>query len=77
MIDVLVKVGDNVRKGDTLVVIEAMKMEHRHVADADGEVLSIHAETGQQVKNKQLLVELRLAEDDTTGEAKWVSLKPI
>jgi len=44
------------------VLIEAMKMEHRHVADVDGEVASINVEAGTQVKNRQLLVELSVVE---------------
>lgn len=62
VVDVLVKVGDVVNNGDTLVVIEAMKMEHRHLADGAGEVMGVNVEKGQQVKNRQLLVELALTE---------------
>jgi geranyl-CoA carboxylase alpha subunit len=62
VVDVLVSSGDQVTKGDTLVVVEAMKMEHRHIADADGIVGSVNVEKGQQVKNRQLLVELELKE---------------
>lgn len=69
IIDVLVKPGDKVKKGDTLIVVEAMKMEHRHLADGDGEVLTVNAENGQQVKNKQLLIELELIELESEGEA--------
>lgn len=60
---ILVNPGDAVVKGQTLVVVEAMKMEHRHTADADGVVSSIGAEQGQQVKLKQLLVELDIEEN--------------
>ncbi len=62
VVDVLVKPGDMVAKGDTLVVIEAMKMEHRHLADGEGEVTGVNVKKGQQVKNRQLLVELALVE---------------
>jgi geranyl-CoA carboxylase alpha subunit len=62
VVAVMVKTGDRVSKGDTLVVIEAMKMEHRHIADADGVVGKLTVEKGQQVKNRQVLVELELAE---------------
>ncbi len=61
--DVLVAAGDSVTKGQTLVVVEAMKMEHRHVADGDGTVAAVSAEKGQQVKLRQLLVELTLEEE--------------
>ena len=62
VVAVLVKPGDRVNKGDTLVIVEAMKMEHRHVADTDGVVGKLTVEKGQQVKNRQILVELELAE---------------
>jgi len=39
-----------------------MKMEHRHLADGDGEVIHVAVETGNQVKNRQLMVELKLTE---------------
>ena len=62
VIDVLVSPGDKVNRGDILVYVEAMKMEHRHLADGDGEVSSVSVKKGQQVKNRQLLVELVLEE---------------
>ncbi|MBT6245400.1 MAG: ATP-grasp domain-containing protein, partial [Gammaproteobacteria bacterium] len=62
VIDVLVSPGDKVKRGDILVYVEAMKMEHRHLADGDGEVSAVRVEKGQQVKNRQLLVELALEE---------------
>jgi len=44
-----VATGDRVTKGQTLLVIEAMKMEHRVVAPADGVVQMLGAEAGAQV----------------------------
>ena len=64
VVDVLVNPNDMVNKGDTLVIVEAMKMEHRFKADGDGEVVSVNVSKGQQIKNRQLLVELSLAEDE-------------
>jgi len=55
IVDVLVKVGDTVEAGQTLVVIEAMKMEHPLKAGIGGTVTAISCEPGQQVKSKQLL----------------------
>jgi geranyl-CoA carboxylase alpha subunit len=59
---VLVSEGEKVTKGQPLIVVEAMKMEHRHLADGDGEVLRLAVATGNQVKNRQLMVELKLTE---------------
>jgi biotin carboxyl carrier protein len=47
-----------VSRGQTLVVVEAMKLELRVVADLDGVVARVHVERGAQVKARQLLVEL-------------------
>lgn len=60
VMSVLVQVGDQVEKHQPLVVVEAMKMEHRHLADGDGEVIAIDVSEGQQVKNRQLLVRVAL-----------------
>jgi propionyl-CoA carboxylase alpha chain len=50
--------GDSVAKGDLLVILEAMKMEHRIVAPRDGTVEQMHVAVGDQVDNAQLLVTL-------------------
>ena len=41
--------GDRVTAGQTLVVLEAMKMEHRITADADGVVSEVLVSPGQSV----------------------------
>ena len=53
-----VSAGDSVTKGDLLVILEAMKMEHRIVAPRDGTVEQMHVAIGDQVDNAQLLVTL-------------------
>lgn len=62
VVKVLVAEGEKVIKGQPLVIVEAMKMEHRHLADGDGEVLRLTVAAGNQVKNRQLMVELKLTE---------------
>ena len=62
VVKVLVAEGEKVTKDQPLVIVEAMKMEHRHLADGDGEVIQVAVETGNQVKNRQLMVELKLTE---------------
>ena len=49
VIRVAVEPGDEVKAGDVLVVLEAMKMEHGIKADADGTVGEVLVTTGQQV----------------------------
>ena len=56
--EVHVKVGDKVAKGDTLVVMEAMKLIHTLIAPQDGVVGKLAAVPGQTVPAKTVLVEL-------------------
>jgi 3-methylcrotonyl-CoA carboxylase alpha subunit len=56
VVDLLVDVGDMVKKGDTLVVMEAMKMEHTIVAPADGTVSEFFFEKGALVESDVTLL---------------------
>ncbi|MFA7222844.1 MAG: biotin/lipoyl-containing protein [Bacilli bacterium] len=56
VVKVNVKVGDAVKKGQTLVVIEAMKLENEVVAPVDGTVTSVSVSKGNSVNTKDLLV---------------------
>lgn len=58
VLNVAVKEGNPVKKGDLLVILEAMKMENIIKSPADGMVKSIHVQQGDTVAKKQLLVEL-------------------
>lgn len=58
IIAVNVAPGDSVVMGQTLVVLEAMKMEHALKATLAGVVKSVSCEVGQQVKSRQLLAEI-------------------
>jgi 3-methylcrotonyl-CoA carboxylase alpha subunit len=61
IIDLRVKAGDTVSKGQPLLVLEAMKMEHTLTAPADGKVKSVRYGIGEQVAEGAELVEF----DDT------------
>lgn len=50
-----VQVGDRVTEGDTLCIIEAMKMMNQIVADVSGTVKSIRAQNGDPVEYGQVL----------------------
>ncbi|MCQ2792472.1 MAG: biotin/lipoyl-binding protein [Bacilli bacterium] len=54
-----VKVGDKVKKGDVLLLIEAMKLENEVCAPCDGLVSEIIAPAGNMVTTKQLLLKIR------------------
>ena len=58
--------GDPVAEGQLLLVLEAMKMQHRITAPFDGTVKEVHVAEGQQVDNGALL--LLLEEAATTDE---------
>lgn len=64
IVDVLVGEGDSVEAGQTLVVLEAMKMEHPLKAGVTGVVTAIGCSAGQQVKSKQLLVTVEASAED-------------
>jgi 3-methylcrotonyl-CoA carboxylase alpha subunit/geranyl-CoA carboxylase alpha subunit len=53
--------GAAVKKGETLVVVESMKLEHALAAGRDGTVLSLHVAAGQQVATSQVLVTFEAA----------------
>jgi geranyl-CoA carboxylase alpha subunit len=55
IVDVLVSEGDTVAQGQTIVVLEAMKMEHQLKAGIAGVVAAINVQAGLQVKSKQIL----------------------
>lgn len=53
-----VSIGDPVSKGQTLMLLEAMKMEIRVQSHQDGRVKALHVEQGQTVEREQLLIEV-------------------
>jgi biotin carboxyl carrier protein len=51
-----VKTGDQVKKGDVLLLLEAMKMENEIISPFDGTVTSVNVETGGSVNSGDVLV---------------------
>ncbi|MBE6530805.1 MAG: biotin/lipoyl-binding protein [Ruminococcaceae bacterium] len=58
IIKVNVKAGDSVKRGDVLVVLEAMKMENDVCAPEDGVVASVEVAQGATVETDAVLVSL-------------------
>lgn len=58
VVDVLVAVGDIVKKGQTLVLLEAMKMEIRASAPNDGKIKAVYVQKGDVIDRGQRLVEI-------------------
>ena len=61
--------GDTVTAGQVLVLLEAMKMEHRILADVDGIVARVLVEVGQSVDAHTLVVEFDEAPDPSSTDA--------
>ena len=61
VIEVLVHVGDEVEAGQTLAVLEAMKMEHLLTAPSAGTVSAVHTSAGDSVDEGFVLIELGTA----------------
>ena len=49
ILDIKVKEGDQVKKGQTIIILEAMKMENSINADRDGKIASIKVSKGESV----------------------------
>lgn len=58
ILDVNIKEGDEVKAGDYLLVLEAMKMENTLTAPRDGVVKSVTVKKGETVDKNQLLIEM-------------------
>ncbi|MBC5768500.1 acetyl/propionyl/methylcrotonyl-CoA carboxylase subunit alpha [Ramlibacter albus] len=61
VIAIKAEAGTRVAKGDTLLVIESMKLEHALSAARDGVVKAIHVKAGQQAATSQVLVSFEAA----------------
>lgn len=53
-----VKKGQKVKKGDSMVILEAMKMQNKITVHRDGVIKNIHVKEGQKVVKGKLLMEL-------------------
>ncbi len=58
VVDVLVKVGDEVKAGDPVLVTEAMKMESEIQAPVTGKVVAVHIQKGDRVNPDEALIEI-------------------
>lgn len=58
VIDIKVKVGDVLKKGDPLVVLSAMKMETVVKSPVDGKITKLAIQNGQKLEGDDLLLEM-------------------
>lgn len=56
IVEIVAKVGDEVKEGDSLVILEAMKMNNNLTAERDGKVKAILVAEGEAVKENTPLV---------------------
>ncbi|MFU8786694.1 MAG: acetyl-CoA carboxylase biotin carboxyl carrier protein [Candidatus Izemoplasmataceae bacterium] len=53
-----VRIGQNIKKGDTLFIIEAMKVMNEITAPRDGKIMSINVKNGDMVMYDQIIMEI-------------------
>jgi len=58
VLDIKIKEGDSIKKGDTVAVLSAMKMETVVKSAIDGKVKKIHVQPGQQIQGDDLIADL-------------------
>ena len=58
IIEILVKTGDEVKKGDDLVILDAMKMQNRLKSAIDGKVIRICVSNGDKVSKGAVILEI-------------------
>jgi pyruvate carboxylase subunit B len=63
IVEVKVKVGDKIKAGDGVLVIEAMKMENEVQSPVTGTVVAVHVTKGDAVTPDQVLVEIQPESD--------------
>ena len=67
IVNILVNVGDQVTQGQTLLILEAMKIQQQIKADVDGVVTEIGGQLGQQVKKRQVLLSIQVDDNATSA----------
>ncbi|MEX0285975.1 MAG: biotin carboxylase N-terminal domain-containing protein [Paracoccaceae bacterium] len=58
VLEMKVAAGDSVTKGQTLAILEAMKMQHQITAGIDGTVEAVHVSAGQQLATGDVMIEI-------------------
>jgi geranyl-CoA carboxylase alpha subunit len=58
VVALLKNLGDRVEKGEPLITLEAMKMQHHHLAPNSGTITKLNATLGAQVSAKTILIEV-------------------
>ena len=59
IIDIFVKKKDKVKEGETLLLLEAMKMQNQVRMPFDGEIVKVHVKKDEVIPNRHLMVEIK------------------
>jgi biotin carboxyl carrier protein len=59
VVDVFVKPGQKVNQGETLMILDAMKMHNNVMMPFDGEVIKVNVEPNDKVAKRQVMIEIR------------------
>ena len=59
VLEILVKPGDNIKKGDALIILEAMKMENILKAGADGVIDQCYVKQGDSAEKNEVLISFK------------------
>ena len=59
IIDIFIKTKQKVKEGETLLLLEAMKMENQVRMPFNGEIVKIHIKKGQTIPNRHLMLEIK------------------
>jgi len=58
IVEIFVKEGQEVKEGESLMILEAMKMKNQIKMPFDGKIAKIHVTEGEKVPNRLLMVEI-------------------
>ena len=59
IIDIFVKPKDKVKEGETLLLLEAMKMQNQIRMPFDGEIVKVHVKKDEIIPNRRLILEIK------------------
>ncbi len=59
IIDIFIKPREKVKEGDTLLLLEAMKMQNQVRMPFDGEIVKVHVKKDELIPNRHLMVEIK------------------
>lgn len=59
IIDIFVKTRQKVKEGETLLLLEAMKMQNQVRMPFDGEIVKIHVTKDEVIPNRHLMIEIK------------------